>query len=251
MQLELWVVIGAICVTFLGGFVKGAVGFAMPLVMVSGMGAFVEPRLIVAGLALPMVISNVLQVFRSGFGTAREAAREHIVYISIACVMIFISTQFLTLIPTRVMFLVLGLFVVFFSAIQLFGLRLSPGGHSRRLLAVPLAVVAGLVGGLAGTWGPPTVIYLLALNTPKAQQMAVQGVVYGLGAMVFLIGHLNTGVLNATTLPFSAALVIPGLVGMWVGFMVGDRLDQDRFRKVTMVVLIVAGLNLIRRGMIG
>ena len=35
-------------VTFLGGFVKGAVGFAMPLIMISGMGILIDPQIVVA-----------------------------------------------------------------------------------------------------------------------------------------------------------------------------------------------------------
>ena len=47
----------ACAVTFLGGFVKGAVGFAMPLIMVSGMGIAIAPELIIAGIVLPIVVA--------------------------------------------------------------------------------------------------------------------------------------------------------------------------------------------------
>ena len=45
------------------------------------------------------------------------------------------------------------------------------------------------------------------------------------------------------------ALVIPASIGMIVGFYVQDRLDQEKFRYLTLIVLVVAGLNLIRRGL--
>jgi uncharacterized membrane protein YfcA len=57
--------------------------------------------------------------------------------------------------------------------------------------------------------------------------------------------------MNAQTLPFSAALVVPALIGMWIGFQVQDRIDQAAFRKATLVVLLVAGGNLVRRGLMG
>ena len=113
-----------------------------------------------------------------------------------------------------------------------------------------IASFAGLVGGISGVWGPPTVAYLTALNTPKADNMRIQGVVYAAGAVVLFLAHLRSGVLNATTLPLSLALVIPALVGMVIGFWAHDRLDQDRFRKATLAVLVIAGLNLVRRGLI-
>jgi uncharacterized membrane protein YfcA len=81
--------------------------------------------------------------------------------------------------------------------------------------------------------------------------LLVQGVVYGLGSVSLLVGHVQSGVLNLTTLPFSAALLIPPILGMQVGFRMSDRLNPDVFRKVTLIVLIVAGANLVRRGIMG
>jgi hypothetical protein len=114
-----------------------------------------------------------------------------------------------------------------------------------------VGLLAGALGGLTGTWGPPTVLYLIALETPKAKQLLVQGVVYGLGSVSLLLGHVQSGVLNLTTLPFSAALLIPAFLGMQLGFRMSDRLNPEVFRKVTLIVLVIAGANLVRRGLTG
>ena len=37
------------------------------------------------------------------------------------------------------------------------------------------------------------------------------------------------------------------MAAMFAGYLVQDRLDQERFRKVTLAVPIIAGLNLLRR----
>jgi uncharacterized membrane protein YfcA len=54
-------------------------------------------------------------------------------------------------------------------------------------------------------------------------------------------------VLDAVTLPVSSWLVVPTMLAMFAGYRVQDRLDQALFRKVTLAVLILAGLNLLRR----
>jgi hypothetical protein len=241
----------ACCVTMLGGFVKGAVGFAQPLIMISGMGIFIAPELVVAGLIIPIVATNFWQVSRAGLGPARAALIEHWRYIALVCVMILVSAQFVRQIPADTMFIVLGVPVVVLCLIQLVGWRPQIAPRWRRPFEWGAGTVSGILGGLAGTWGPPTVLYLLALNTPRERQMAVQGVIYGLGSVMLLAGHLKSGILNAETWGFSAILVLPALAGMWLGFRLGDRFDQDRFRKVTLLVLIVAGANLIRRGVMG
>jgi hypothetical protein len=163
--------------------------------------------------------------------------------------MILISAQFLTVIPADTMFVVLGVPVVILCAIQLAGLKLVIPDRWREPFSWAAGIVAGSLGGLAGTWGPPTVLYLVAVETPKARQITVQGVIYGLGSVMLLLGHLQSGVLNTRTLPLSALLVVPAMVGMVIGFRIQDRIDQSAFRKVTLAVLMVAGANLVRRGL--
>lgn len=241
----------ACAVTLCGGFVKGAVGFAMPLIMISGMGILIPPDLVVAGIVFPIVIANGLQVGRAGLGNAQAALREHWRYVLVVCIMILVAAQFVRSIPTNTMFFVLGVPVVALCIIQLIGWRPHIPAKRRRPFEWMAGALAGTLGGLSGTWGPPTVLYLLALRTPREQQMSVQGVIYGLGSVMLLVGHIQSGILNAQTWGFSAALVLPSLFGMWLGFRWGDRFDQERFRTVTLWVLIIAGANLIRRGVMG
>ena len=249
--MPLWAFLAACAITLLAGFVKGAVGFAMPLVMISGLSLFLDPLVAVAGIILPIVMSNLLQVMRYPWREARQALRDYWRYILVVCLAILVVAQFVTAIPTRVFYLVLGVPVVVLSLIQLLGLRFHVAPAWRTRSQWPVGLVAGIIGGLTGTWGPPTVLYLIALDTPKARQMVVQGVVYGLGSVSLLAGHLQSGVLNAVTAPFSAVLLVPAFLGMQVGFRMSDRMNPDLFRKVTLVVLVVAGANLVRRGLTG
>lgn len=249
--MPLWAFVLACAVTLFAGFVKGAIGFAQPLIMVSGLTLFLDPLVSVAGLILPVVLSNLLQAMRFGWAEARAAALEFWRYITITCVMIVIVAQFITVIPTSTFYLVLGVPVVVLSVIQLAGIRFRiPEGH-KRLAEWGVGMLAGGIGGLTGTWGPPTVLYLIALETPKAKQLVVQGVVYSLGAISLLGGHIQSGVLNTTTVPFSAALLIPSFIGMRLGFLLSDRLNPDVFRRATLIVLLLSGANLVRRGIFG
>jgi hypothetical protein len=68
--------------------------------------------------------------------------------------------------------------------------------------------------------------------------------------VVLTVAHIGSGVLNAQTAPASALLVIPAMVGMWLGFRAQDRLDAARFRRWTLILLLLTGLNLIRRALV-
>ena len=70
---------------------------------------------------------------------------------------------------------------------------------------------------------------------------------YGLGAVALVAAHTLSGVLNAQTVKFSALMLVPALLGMWVGMRIHDRIDQTTFRRITLWVLLIAALNLLRR----
>ena len=93
--------------------------------------------------------------------------------------------------------------------------------------------------------------YLTALDIEKREHVRVQGVVYGSGAVMLMGSHIQSGVLTAGTAQLSAAMLAPALVGLFIGQLLQDRIDQSVFRRLTLIVLVVAGLNLVRRGLMG
>lgn len=242
---------GAVAIALLAGFVKGAVGFAMPMIMISGISSFASPSFALAALIVPTLLSNLWQALRQGPRAAFASVRAHWRYLVILLVMILITAQFVSVLPVQVFLLILGLPITLFAALQLIGWRPQIDARFRRVTEAGVAAVSGAIGGLSGVWGPPTVLYLTALGTPKGEQLRVQGVIYSTGAIMLTLAHLRSGVLNPETGAISALLAVPALLGMWLGFLVHDRLDQERFRKITLIVLTVAGLNLIRRAVFG
>jgi uncharacterized protein len=89
----------------------------------------------------------------------------------------------------------------------------------------------------------------MSIGADKETTVRVQGVVFLVGAVVLVGAHLQTGVLNAATLPFSAVLVVPAIIGLALGYAVQDRLDQARFGFWTQVLLVLTGINLMRRAL--
>lgn len=242
-------VVAALLIALLAGFVKGATGFAMPMIMLSGLGSFLSPELALAGLILSTVISNLWQALRGGVAEAVAAAIRYKLYIGALLVFILLSAQLVVILPQSVVFLTLGLIVVGLVGYLLFGRALHIPEHHRSFYDLGLGALSGVVGGIAGIWGPLTVAYLTATDTPKKLQIKITGVIFGTGAVMLFIAHLRSGVLNAQTLPLSAALLIPALSGMMLGHRVQERLDQQKFKRVTLFVLLLAGVNLIRRGL--
>ena len=240
----------AFAIGLAGGLVKGMVGFALPLILISGMGTFLPPELALAGLILPTVVSNGIQALRQGPAAALASIRQFRVFMIVGGVFLLASAQLVSVLPVQVMLLVLGVLVSAFCLMQLVGIKFHMKAPSMRVEAA-VGALAGAIGGVSGVWGPPTVAYLTAIGTAKTDQIRIQGVIYGLGAVALMVGHIGSGVLNTVTVQFSLALLLPVLIGMWIGGRVHDRIEQDTFRRLTLAILLIAGLNLIRRALMG
>lgn len=247
LPLSVWVF--AFAVALMAGLIKGVVGFAMPMILISGLGSVMSPELALAGLIFPTLVSNGWQALRHGVAAAWDAVKRYRVFLLAGLVVMLASAQLVPVLPAQGMFLLIGVPIVIYASLSLAGkpLRLAKG-HGPRTEAV-IGAVAGFFGGISGVWGPPTVAMLTAQDTAKVDHVRIQGVIYGLGAVALLGAHIGSGVLRLQTLPLSILLVIPSMAGMFLGLKLHDRLDQATFRKVTLLVLLIAGANLIRRGL--
>jgi uncharacterized membrane protein YfcA len=239
----------AMAVTLFAGFVKGAVGFAMPLIMVSAFSAFLPPDLALAGLILPTLVTNIAQAFRQGWAPAVETAVKYRRFLVGTVVFIAVSAQVFEHIPRVAYLLLLGVPVTLFAAVQLAGVPLALPLRHRNRAEWGLGVIGGLYGGVSGIWGPPFLVFLLSTGVQKIEMVRAQGVVFLIGAITLLAAHLGTGLANAERMGFSAALVVPAVLGMALGYRVQDRLDQVVFRRWTQALLVVSGLNLVRQAL--
>ncbi|EBA16073.1 hypothetical protein RSK20926_05657 [Roseobacter sp. SK209-2-6] len=237
----------AFAVALLAGTVKGVVGFALPMILVSGLSLFLAPELALAGLILPTLVTNWMQALRQGLGAAFASLKRFKVFLLTGLVFLLLSAQLVRILSQQVMFLMIGGPVVLFVLLQLLGIPLRIAKPTR-LVEMAIGGFAGFIGGVSGVWGPPTVAYLTALETEKSEQVRVQGVIYGMGAIALLFAHIGSGVVRAETLPFSIVLIAPAVCGMWIGGRLHDRVDQKMFRRATLIVLLLAGANLLRRG---
>ncbi|SMX39780.1 sulfite exporter TauE/SafE family protein [Octadecabacter ascidiaceicola] len=237
-------------VAVFAGLVKGVVGFAMPMILISGLTLVIPPEQALAALILPTLLTNTWQAFRQGIKSAVRSVVEFRWFLLSGLVLLVLSAQLVRVLDPRVLYGLIGGPVALFSIMQLAGWKPKLGARTVRL-DTAIGSFAGFIGGLSGVWGPPTVAYLTATNIPKQDQMRAQGVIYGLGAVALAGAHLQTGVLRAETLPLTLVILPCALLGLWLGFRVQDRIPQVVFRRATLVVLTIAGLNLLRRAVLG
>lgn len=237
---------------FVAGFAKGVVGFALPMIAISLIGSVLPASTAVAALIAPTFASNIWQTFRQGMGAAWGSLRRFWLLNLVMFGMIALCSQLLVILPGEVLFAILGVGITSFGAILLLGWRPPhPPRRWRRTVEGGVGVVAGFFGGFSGVWGPPVVLYFTALELEKREMVRAQGVSFLLGSIILVAAHLRSGLLLGSNGVLSLWMILPAVAGMALGVAVQDRLDQRVFRRATLAVLILAGLNLLRRAVAG
>ena len=122
---------------------------------------------------------------------------------------------------------------------------------SGQLLPGVFGALAGLLGGLVSLWLPAVLVYLSARQVTKEEFVRATGLLLFSGSIPLVAGFWREGFLTGPLATVSAGMLLPTLFGMFIGSRLRHRLSERAFRRVLMGVLVLIGLNLIRRSFTG
>ena len=235
----------AAAVLLAAGFVKGITGMGLPLVGVSLMSFFLPIREGLGIIILPLMLTNVWQVVEVK-GTLAPLRRFWPLMVTLL-VFLGVGAQLVVMLDSSWLYLTVGVMVTIFTSLGLLHptMKLPPKGEVP--VGIATGALAGICGGMAGIWGPPISMYLLALDLKKDDFIGTVGLVWFLGAVPLCLFYVFNGILGMHNVAYSLGACVPVMAGLWVGQKIRRRIPQESFRKVLMVTLFVIGLNLIRR----
>lgn len=251
-EYDLLTLVAVAAIMGLGGFAKGVIGFALPTVAISGLGSLLTAQETLGILIVPLAVTNLWQTVRQGLPAAVATLRTFWRLTLVMGVVMALTAQIVPRLPSDALLTFIGVVITTAATLQLIGWQpRAPDDPARRhRVEVATGAIAGVAGALAGVWGPPMLFFLIACRVPKTLQVRALGVTFLFGSVVLVGAHAQSGVLNAVTFRTGLLMLLPVALGMWIGLRVQDRLDQQLFRRVTLAVLVIAGLNLLRRGLL-
>ena len=229
-----------------GGFVKGTTGMGLPLVAVPVAALVVPVPVAVALMTVPILATNLWQ----GRGW-RAIVRRVWPLLAVQPFAMVGGVAVLAWADPKIVVGMLGALTILFVALVRFqpNWRMTPGHE--RWVAPLMGACSGFSGGVSSFFGTPIALYLFLLELEKDAFVAAIGVTYAYGATMLILVLAAFGLLGQQLLIWSILATPVAFFGMWLGRMVRDRLNTETFRKVVLLVLLVAGLNLIRRAVMG
>ena len=139
----------------------------------------------------------------------------------------------------------IGIILFAYTNSQILGFELK--FKNNNFLTVITGCLNGFLGGISGIWGPLTVSYLISLKIEKNEKIKVQGIMYSFGSILLLIGHLYSGIFNLYTFSLSLALVPLSIVGLFIGSIIRNKIEQNTFKTFTLIMILIASINLIKK----
>ena len=221
------------------GILQGVTGFGAGIVMM-----MVLPSLFPLNQAAG--VSCAIAIVLSLFMTWRY--RKHIqikkviwpavLYVAVSS----ISIVFSTMVNQAMMKKVFGVFLIILSVYYLF---LNKGQEKE--LSLPISVifiaVSGACDGLFGIGGPLMVLFFLGQTHSKEEYLGSIQAVF----LVNLIYGTMMRVFNHILTPWHLSYIITGMIcivfGMMIANKIVDRLDGEKIKKITYVVIGISGIT--------
>jgi uncharacterized membrane protein YfcA len=245
-----WAQVGAIFLAMLlGGICKGIVGIALPLVGLSVMLLAIDPKLAVAVMVIPIMVTNVQLALAGGTRGLLEAGSRFWPLMLTCIISIFTVSLYAADWPSETILLILGFVVLMFVGMNVSRWKPHVAPRWERPAGILAGLASGLVGGATSAYGPPLTMYLMAVGVPKHKWSSSVGTTFGVGSLPLLAGYLLNGMITPNVAAVSVAACIPAYAGMWIGMRMQNAMHPDTFRKVLLAALFLMALNLVRRGL--
>jgi len=227
----------AIVITVAGGVVSGLAGFGFALVCVPPLLLVYDPPAVVTASILLSVVTGVV-VLAGALGSVRWGMVAGL--LPAATAGIFIGARLLKSVPAAAIALVASLAVMVFTLAMMRGWVL-PGANTPAATAAA-GGLSGVLNALTGMAGPPVAMLF------DARGLGVDAFRTSIVGYFMFIDTLALGVLLQQQAiggdEFRAVLpLIPGsILGTVAGRRLAERVSRERFRQVTMSLLLATGV---------
>lgn len=231
----------ALCVFLLAGVVKGVVGMGLPTIAIGLLVLAMTPVEASALLLIPSMVTNLWQLFA---GPSPWALCRRLWSMMVALFIgVLLTSQWLVGSGSGWIPAVLGTILILYGILGLSAVRFSVAPGKETVLSPVMGFVTGLVTGLTGVFAIPAVPYLQALGLRKEDLIQALGLSFTVATVALGVGIWLHGGLQQLDPLWSCLMLVPALLGMWLGQWVRSRLSETLFRRVFFLGLIALGAH--------
>ncbi len=227
---------------FLAAFVVGAAGFGDALVMAAVWLHFIDPVEAVPLIVASGLLMHTLPLYR----LRRELQFDRLAPFVLAGVVgVPVGTTLLKHLDPDPFRLATGVFLIAYSLFVTLGRDVRVAEAGGRAADGAIGLAGGVLGGLAGLSGVLPTLWAGLRGWSKERQRGVYQPFVWVMHLLTLAGLAWTGILTAETGVRFLWCVPAVVVGSGLGLVVYRHLDETRFRRIVLLLLLVSGAGLV------
>ncbi|MGE0613038.1 MAG: sulfite exporter TauE/SafE family protein [Hyphomicrobiales bacterium] len=234
-----------LAVFFAAGFVKGVVGMGLPSTTLALLTATVGLKSAMALILVPTVATNLVQAVTGGH--FRALVMRFWPLFATSVVGVWFGSSVLARADGVKLAAGLGLLLIVYALCNLASFRLPSPGRAEGWLTPVVGLATGFIKGITGSFIFPAVFYMEALGLRRDELVQAMGMAFTVGVVALAAGLFSNHLLTPQLALLSLLGTVPALLGMRAGLLVRRRLDEERFRRVFFVALLLLGLYLALR----
>lgn len=113
------------------------------------------------------------------------------------------------------------------------------------------STIASTTSFIASAGGPPLAVYLLPLRIDRSTFVGTTTVYWAIANYLKILPYWWLGQFSSENLLTAAVLLPVAPIGIWLGFLLHDRLDDSGFYRWIYALLLITGLKLLWDGAYG
>jgi uncharacterized membrane protein YfcA len=225
----------------LGGFTKGVISWGFPLVSLPILTIALPPTSAIFLLFFPIIFANIREIKIKNWKNYKKLIPFSL---GIFCGIIIGSVIFHTS-NSDIISIAIGITIIICGVINFVGFKINEKYLLKPFFGLSYGLVSGIIGGMTTVLGPFMIIYLVSLNLSKNifsefVSLAVFSTLIPLYGMFFIYQDVVISDFFA-----SGLAIIPALLMQFLGLKIRNIIPQEKFRKMTLTLLITVGFLVI------
>ena len=222
---------------FLAGIVRGATGFGFSMIMIVLLTLFFPP----AQVAPVILFWEVLASIGHLPFVYRQVHWKSLRWLALG---VALGTPFgvycLVSIPVDAMRLIINAVVLILTSMLYCGLR--PKNAPTPPQTTGVGLLAGIINGASANGGPPIILFFLSSPLGAAVGRASLIAFFLFTDVWASLFYWQQGLISLDTVIFTLVFMVPMFGGMWFGNRWFSTVDEARFRKVVLALLMLISI---------
>ena len=241
VNLDMYTILIMLIALCLGGFTKGVISWGFPLVSLPILTIALPPTSAIFLLFFPIIFANIREIKIKNWKTYKKLIPFSL---GIFCGIIIGSVIFHTS-NSDIISIAIGITIIICGVINFVGFKINEKYLLKPFFGLSYGLVSGIIGGMTTVLGPFMIIYLVSLNLSKNifsefVSLGVFSTLIPLYGMFFIYQDVVISDFFA-----SGLAIIPALLMQFLGLKIRNIIPQEKFRKMTLTLLITVGFLVI------